>query len=217
MKGLTKMTAAPVDFAHRVTSDAVRHRRRGEALEGAIYDAVVDELAEIGYAAFTIESVAARAHTGKASIYRRWPTKQDLVVAAFCAKAGEAFDLVGSATTAATTTRDALVHVGQRICGLVRGGVGEALRAVGAESSRDAELAAALDARVGCPKREALLGVLQRGVARGEVRPEAADELFAEVLPAMLLTRLIVQGLPVSDEHVVRVVDDIVMPLLRPA
>src|SRR5262249_55546407 len=110
MKGLTKMTAAPVDFAHRVTGDAVRHRRRGEALEGAIYDAVVDELAEIGYAAFTIESVAARAHTGKASIYRRWPTKQDLVVAAFCAKAGEAFDLVGSATSAATTTRDALVH-----------------------------------------------------------------------------------------------------------
>jgi len=210
------MTAAPVDFAQRVSTDAIRHRRRGEALEDAIYDAVVDELAQIGYAAFTIESVATRAHTGKASIYRRWPTKQDLVVAAFCAKAGEAFDLVG-ATTAATTTRDALVHVGGRICALVRGGVGEALRAVGAESSRDAELAAALDARVGCPKREALLGLLQRGVARGEVRPEAADELVAEVLPAMLLTRLVVQGLPVSDEHIERIVDNIVMPLLRPA
>jgi AcrR family transcriptional regulator len=211
------MTAAPVDFAHRVTTtDAVRHRRRGEALEGAIYDAVVDELAEIGYAALTIESVAARAHTGKASIYRRWPTKQELVVAAFCEKAGEAFDLVGTSMTATTTTRDALVHVGRRICGLVRGGVGEAIRAVGAESSRDADLAAALDARVGCPKREALLGVLQRGVARGEVRPEAADELIAEVLPAMLLTRIIIQGLPVSDDHIVRVVDDVVMPLLRP-
>ena len=210
------MTAAPVDFAQRVSTDAIRHRRRGEALEDAIYDAVVDELAQIGYAAFTIESVATRAHTGKASIYRRWPTKQDLVVAAFCAKAGEAFDLVG-ATTAATTTRDALVHVGRRICALVRGGVGEALRAVGAESSRDAELAAALDARVGCPKREALLGLLQRGVARGEVRPEAADELVAEVLPAMLLTRLVVQGLPVSDEHIERIVDNIVMLLLRPA
>jgi AcrR family transcriptional regulator len=212
------MTAAPVDFAHRVTtSDAVRHRRRGEALEGAIYDAVVDELAELGYAAFTIESVAARAHTGKASIYRRWPTKQDLVVAAFCAKAGEAFDLVGTSLTSSITTRDALVHVGQRICALASGGVGEAIRAVGCETSRDAELAAALDARVGCPKREALLGVLQRGVTRGEVRAEAADELVAEVLPAMLLTRVIIQGLPVSDEHVVRVVDDIVMPLLRPA
>jgi AcrR family transcriptional regulator len=212
------MTAAPVDFAHRVTtSNAVRHRRRGEALEGAIYDAVVDELAAFGYAALTIESVAARAHTGKASIYRRWPTKQDLVIAAFCAKAGEAFDLVGTSVTAATTTRDALVQVGRRICALVSSGVGEAIRAVGCETSRDAELAAALDARVGCPKREALLGVLRRGVARGEVRPEAADELVAEVLPAMLLTRLIIQGLPVSNEHVVRVVDDIVMPLLRPA
>ena len=67
------------------------------------------------------------------------------------------------------------------------------------------------------PKREALLGLLQRGVARGEVRPEAADELVAEVLPAMLLTRLVVQGLPVSDEHIERIVDNIVMPLLRPA
>lgn len=211
------MPTAPVDVAQRVSSDGVRHRRRGEALEGAIFDAVVDELAELGYAAFTIESVAARAHTGKACIYRRWPTKQDLVIAAFCAKAGEAFDLVGTSLNARTTTRDALVQVGQRICALVGGGVGEALRAVGCETSRDAALAAALDERVGCPKREALLGVLRRGVTRGEVRPEAAGELFAEVLPAMLLTRLIIQGLPVSDDHVTRVVDDIVMPLLRPA
>lgn len=211
------MTATRVDVAHHVAPGAVRHRRRGEALEGAIFDAVVDELADLGYAAFTIESVAARAHTGKACIYRRWPTKQELVIAAFCAKAGEAFDLVGTSLTARTTTRDALVQIGQRICVLVSGGVGEALRAVGYETSRDAKLAAALDARVGCPKREALLGVLQRGVARGEVRPEAAGELFAEVLPAMLLTRLIIQGLPVSDDHVVRIVDDIVMPLLRPA
>src|SRR5215813_5945147 len=117
MKGLTKMTAAPVDFAHRVTGDAVRHRRRGEALEGAIYDAVVDELAEVGYAAFTIESVAARAKTGKASIYRRWQTKQDLVIDAFIARFGGPDEIVSELLVdTEASTRDLLVRLATRIC-----------------------------------------------------------------------------------------------------
>ena len=72
----------------------MRHRRRGATLERAIHEAVFTELADVGYAAFTIESVASRARTGKASIYRRWPTKQDLVLDAFCGKFGETMQLI---------------------------------------------------------------------------------------------------------------------------
>ncbi|HEX9230648.1 MAG TPA: helix-turn-helix domain-containing protein, partial [Jatrophihabitantaceae bacterium] len=120
------MTAAPANFAEgvtmkdltaqRVTAEPmcadqvaeqipvpVRHRRRGEALERAIHAAVFTELAEVGYAAFTIESVASRAHTGKASIYRRWPTKQDLVLEAFCGKFGETMQLIEGSLDDATT------------------------------------------------------------------------------------------------------------------
>jgi len=60
-------------------------RKRGVVLEDAILAAAYAELTEVGYTQFTVESVAARARTGKASIYRRWTTKQALVLDALCA------------------------------------------------------------------------------------------------------------------------------------
>ena len=63
-------------------SDQVRHRRRGEELENALLDAAWEELATAGFASLTMESVAARAKTGVAVLYRRWPNKDDLVLAA---------------------------------------------------------------------------------------------------------------------------------------
>jgi AcrR family transcriptional regulator len=57
-------------------------RRRGPQLESALLDAAWDELAEVGYARLTMESVAARAHTGIAVLYRRWANKDELVLAA---------------------------------------------------------------------------------------------------------------------------------------
>jgi AcrR family transcriptional regulator len=59
-----------------------RQRRRGEELEAALLDAAWQELVEAGFARLTMESVAARAKTGVAVLYRRWPKKDDLVVAA---------------------------------------------------------------------------------------------------------------------------------------
>src|SRR4029453_2118016 len=65
-----------------VASDpqAVGTRRRGETLERAIYDAVLDELQRVGLTGLTMEGVAGCAHTGKAALYRRWLGKEDLVV-----------------------------------------------------------------------------------------------------------------------------------------
>ena len=57
-----------------------RHRRRGEELEAAILEAAWDELVHVGFAKLTMESVAARAKTGVAVLYRRWPRKDDLVL-----------------------------------------------------------------------------------------------------------------------------------------
>jgi AcrR family transcriptional regulator len=64
------------------TPDPVRRRRRGEELEAALLDAAWDELVEVGFAGLTMESVAARAHTGIAVLYRRWANKGELVLAA---------------------------------------------------------------------------------------------------------------------------------------
>jgi AcrR family transcriptional regulator len=62
--------------------DHVRRRRRGQQLESAVLDAAWNELVEVGFASLTMESVAARAHTGIAVLYRRWANKDQLVLAA---------------------------------------------------------------------------------------------------------------------------------------
>src|ERR1700744_4599906 len=64
------------------TPGRIRRRRRGQELESALLEAAWDELVEVGFAALTMESIAARAHTGIAVLYRRWPNKGELVLAA---------------------------------------------------------------------------------------------------------------------------------------
>ena len=63
-----------------VTDHRKLPRRRGDALNAAIYQATLDELAEVGYAGLTMEGVAERAKASKASLYRRWPTRIELVM-----------------------------------------------------------------------------------------------------------------------------------------
>ena len=63
--------------------DPVRRRRRGAALESALLDSAWEELVEVGFGSLTMESVAVRAHTGIAVLYRRWANKDELVLAAF--------------------------------------------------------------------------------------------------------------------------------------
>lgn len=226
------MAVAPTDFAGVSAAEATRvdrlpgeclptlgvttilRRKRGAALEDAVHDAVFDELAEVGYAGFTIEAVATRAQTGKASIYRRWPTKQDLVIDAFCARFGAPDDLVDE-TMVDASTRDILLQVARRIL-VVSGAAGEVIRAVACEVTRDDVLADAIDKRVHCQKRAALMSILRRGVERGEVRADAADEVFADMLPALLMYQTILMNRPMTEDGVVEVIDRIVMPLLSP-
>ena len=94
----------------RCVSDLISRRRRGAELEDAICRAAFEELTESGYGAFTIESVAARAQTGKASIYRRWPGKDELLLDAFCRGIPEPVDCFSTADLAdSMSTRDVLL------------------------------------------------------------------------------------------------------------
>lgn len=90
----SRWTAAP--------AQAASLRRRGAVLERAILDAALEQLSTVGWNGLTMEGVAARAQTGKAAVYRRWPSKEDLVADAL--KAGlpsltEAPDLGSVRTT----------------------------------------------------------------------------------------------------------------------
>lgn len=205
------MTAAPT---HRTAPQ----RRRGAALEDAILEAAYAELTEAGYLAFSVEGAAARAHTGKASIYRRWPTKQELVMDALLARLPMPEDC-GLDPTAdlddSVTTVEALRRVGTAIAGIMSGPAGSAMRAIKFEAVSDPELAALVDARFQAPRRAAMLRLLQRGIARGEVRPDAASAVVADVLPAVLMQRVILHHEPVSEADVHDIIERVMIPLVE--
>jgi AcrR family transcriptional regulator len=191
-------------------------RRRGAALEGAILAAAFDELTEVGYTAFSVEAVAARARTGKASIYRRWPTKQQLLLDALCARMPSAeacgFEAV---LDDSVTTKQALLNVAQAIATVITSPAGDAMRAIKCEAASDPELARLIDVQFQAPRRAAMLDLLQRGVERGEVRPDAVTPLVADVIPAILAHRVIMMREKLSKHIVTEIIEQIFIPLVE--
>ncbi|MDT0306482.1 helix-turn-helix domain-containing protein [Streptomyces sp. DSM 44917] len=71
-------------MARNQPAEPGRTRRCGRVLEQAIHDAVFAQLERVGYARLTMDGVAAEAHTGRATLYRRWADKDELVLDALC-------------------------------------------------------------------------------------------------------------------------------------
>lgn len=191
------------------TPECRNTRRRGDALLGAIYSAVMDELAEVGYPALSIERVAERARTGKASIYRRWPTRLDLVLEALDHTMPR-FDEVPDTGS----LRGDLLVVLRSIATTMNSKSGTAARSC--FQSTDDELSRAMRERLLPPRKAVVLSILQRGADRGEARPEAVTQRIAETGPMLLHGELLQRGSPIRDEAVVAIVDEVLLPLLRP-
>lgn len=183
-------------------------RRRGEALEHAIFAAVIDQLAVVGYGAFTMEGVAAAAGTGKAALYRRWANKDELIVAVLDANLPSFADIPDTGSV-----RGDLLSLLRRLAALLNSSTGCALRSLFSDGS-DAERVAMIKERAIAPRQELMMAMLQRGVERGEVRPAAVTRRVAEVGPALLVQRHLTGG-RVTDAEVQAVVDEIVMPLIQ--
>jgi len=185
-------------------------RRRGETLEHAIFDAVLEQLRTVGYAGLTMEGVAAGAHTGKAALYRRWAGKDDLVVDALDHVLPSPCDLPDHGDV-----RDDLLDLLRRMTEFLNSPAGCALENVIADIEPDGRFAQLLHERVKKPRKQMFLSLLRRAAERGQVRPEAITQLVADVGPALVMQRFSADGPPVPDAYVVSVVDDVVLPLLR--
>lgn len=196
-------------------SQRIPQRKRGVALEEAIVAAAWGELVESGYAGFTVEGVAARARTGKASIYRRWPTKQALVMDSLCAWLPTAQQCGFEGDYKNLSTADALRQIARTITKVLASPAGAAMRAVKLEATADPELAREIDDRFQAPRRAAMLALLQRGVERGEVRPEAVTPLVADVLPAVLMHRVILQRERITERDITAIIEQILIPLVE--
>ncbi|HLT59948.1 MAG TPA: TetR/AcrR family transcriptional regulator [Microlunatus sp.] len=187
-------------------------RRRGAALEQAILQAAVDELAEVGYAGLTMERVAARAGTNKNAIYRRWPNRHTLAVAAYRRLLPAEPDLVPDT---GSLREDALLLL-SRANERLGSPVGRVLRTLLAGIQHDPDLLAELREQVVRAGSSTWLTVLARAVARGEARETALTPRVATVAVDLLRTEYGMNGATSVPESVLtEIVDDVYLPLVR--
>lgn len=186
-------------------------RRRGAALEQAILRAAADELMESGYAGLTMDKVAIRASTNKNTLYRRWPNRLALGIAAYrqLATTVQPPDTGDLRDDVLELLRRANRHWSSPFGAILRellaaaGGAAEFLAQLLPDQSADAAAAP-------------WLTVLGRAVARGEISPEALHPRVATVAIVLLRNEFVTRGVPAApDDVLIEIVDEIYLPLVR--
>jgi len=191
-------------------------RRRGQELEDALLTAAWEELTEVGYGGFTIDGVATRAGTSRPVIYRRWPTRSELAIAAVRHygasnpvpvpdKGSVRDDLIELLRTGAARRRQLAVLVSVQM--------GEYF----AETGRSpADLRDEFLRGRGPAHPWGLETVLRRGVERGEIDARKLTQRIATLPTDLLRHEMLMTLREVPDATIVEIVDDVFLPLVRP-
>jgi len=185
-----------------------KRRRRGAALESALLEAAWAELLANGYEALTYEAVAERAQTSRAVLYRRWPAKRDLAVAAVGnvvasepAPVPDTGSLRGDVIALLHAANDARARLAVQL----------AARLDTADAPTLADLRDRLSRRTG----EAMRTVIVRAQERGEI-PDAEPSPLARVVAFRLLAyQVLMTGRAATPEEIAQIVDEVFLPLLR--
>src|SRR5262247_942820 len=186
-------------------------RRRGAALEQAILRAAADELTESGYAGMTMDRVAHRAGTNKNTIYRRWPNRAALGIAAHRQLAVATMQLPDTGELRGDVLE--LLRSSNRTWSSPIGGI---LRALLAGARDDPQLLAQIQENSADAGSAAWLTILARAVTRGEALPEALHPRVATVAIVLLRNEYVTRGYPtVPDNVIVEIVDRVYLPLVR--
>lgn len=186
-------------------------RRRGGALYAAIFEATLAELTAVGYAELTMEHVASRARASKGSLYRRWPSRAELVADAV----HHTLPGCGEPPDTGSVRGDVLSCL-RGFANILNGASGEAVRGLLAESIRNPDLMEVIRVRFIDPTGSLFLDVLGRGAVRGEVRATALTLRIASVGPDLLRQYFLVHCSPIPDRVLIEIVDDVIIPLICP-
>ena len=197
-KPSTERKRRPGGRSSRVRSDAIT--------------ATLAELAERGYAALSLERIARRAGLNPTSLYRRWGSRERLVLEAMLEQVAANVpvpdtgslreDLLELARTAATNS--------------ARPEVAAMARAVAAQAPHDTELAAATEAF--WAERLALDGaIVERAIGRGEVAPTTDPTQVIEAVIGPIHLRLLLTGQTIDDTFLKRTIDTVVDGILEPS
>jgi AcrR family transcriptional regulator len=183
----------------------VRQRKRGQELESAIFDAVLAELAEVGYGGLSMEGIAARARTAKSSLYRRWSSLEDVVIAAVESDFPDPHDFPHTGDL-----RGELTAVFRQMADLLAGSPGRATTAIiGGRSPRLHEL---LNEKILDPRIRRTEAIFERAAERGEIPASAVTELTAGAGSAIICFLCLMRGRRLTDAEIESIIDRIVLP-----
>jgi AcrR family transcriptional regulator len=178
-------------------------RPRDAGRDRAILEATLGLLLEVGYRDLTIERVAATAGVGRPTIYRRWPSKAALVVAALAAS-----NRIAIPTVDTGSVREDLLDVQRHQSTLMSAPTSRRVTAgLVADLAADPELAEKYMVEYLAPRREAVWEVLCRGVDRGELDPDIDFAFVYDLLLGPLFLRTVVWGQPLPPGSAERTVD----------
>jgi AcrR family transcriptional regulator len=185
-------------------------RKRDHSRDPEILDAAIDVLAEVGFDGMTVDMVAARARAGKATLYRRWTSKSELVIEAVSCMKDRGNDPAALPDTG--TLRGDLVAMikphsiedGEKKTRVMAGIV--------SLLAKEPELAQAASAAIMEPRARINRVLLQRAVDRGEIAPVGDIDTLAMVMPAMVAYRVLMQRRPVDREYLVSLIDGVLLP-----
>lgn len=185
-------------------------RPRDPSRDGVIRAAILRLLAEVGYGALTMDAVASEAGVGKATIYRRWRTKQDLVV-----------DTISDLNRAEAAPPDTgslegdLRQMLRSLVAVITGPTGAATLSLLSTVPHQPALAEAFRNGPLAVWRSSFEEIWSRAERRGEVQPGLAGSVVAETTSALLVQRWLLTGRPIDEAYADEVLDSVVLPLLR--
>ena len=196
--------------AARGIERAARARRDSAAVERAISDAVLAELASAGFGRLTFESIAERAGTGKSPLYRRWPDTMSLVM--------DTLSKLGSDPAAYTPTgslRDDLIGLTWHMIRTQTGVEADAARSLLGEAHLYPELLARFTSQVLGPRFTSLTRLLQDAARRGEIAAECLTPVVLEVVHALITKRTLLDIEDLARRDIAEIVDQVLLPLVR--
>jgi AcrR family transcriptional regulator len=185
-------------------------RPRDPSRDGVIRAAILRLLGDVGYNALTMDAVASEAGVGKATIYRRWRTKEELVVDTVSEL--NAVEAEPADTGSVEGDLRALMHA---MVALVNSPAGAATQALLSSMQHQPALAEAFREGPLAVWNTAFDLMWERGERRGEVPPGLTRSLVAEAIGAPIVQRWLVNGEPVDAAFADAVVDQVALPLLR--
>lgn len=192
----------PAPAAAAVAEAPRRGRPRSEDRCRAIRGAALSLLVERGYADVTVESIAARAGVGKATVYRRWPCKSDLIVQAFFETVAPLVRVVDTGDLRADFRRQMRLVVKE-----MTGANGRALATLLGCMQMDAALGEAFRTRWLAVRRSEGTLAIERAIERGDL-PRGTDPAFVlDALYSPLHFRLLAGHAPLSADFADRLVD----------